>query len=142
MPVPCPSWRETVRILEKLPVDDQIALISRIAKDEHRMLMMPWIQALVAKHAPTIARMANEPGVKTDVDTHIKELALPKRVTNALMNGNVETIAELIEYSERDLVRWFCNVGKKSVHEIKEALFDRGLYLSHIDKREKPHGRA
>ncbi len=55
------------------------------------------------------------------LDLKISELALSARTFNALSLENINTVSELIQYSEYRLLR-IPNLGKKSLNEIKEVL--------------------
>ncbi len=55
------------------------------------------------------------------LDLKISELALSPRTFNALSSENINTVSELIQYSEYRLLR-IPNLGKKSLNEIKEVL--------------------
>ncbi len=68
----------------------------------------------------------------------IAALPFSVRVQNALKNGGIETLGDIVQYSERDFVygyhNWkdswsFPNLGEKSVLEIKELLLTFGLKL-------------
>nr|YP_010892659.1 RNA polymerase alpha subunit [Pleurozia subinflata]URH13476.1 RNA polymerase alpha subunit [Pleurozia subinflata] len=56
----------------------------------------------------------------------IDQLELPARAYNCLKRVNVHTIADLLNYSENDLVK-IKNFGKKSVEQVLEALKKRFL---------------
>ena len=57
-----------------------------------------------------------------------QELNLTVRTGNCLRADDIYTIDELCKYTERDLLR-IPNMGKKAVHEIREALALRGRVL-------------
>ncbi|KAG6540202.1 hypothetical protein Mapa_018494 [Marchantia paleacea] len=54
----------------------------------------------------------------------IDQLELPARAYNCLKKVNVHTIADLLTYSEDDLIK-IKNFGKKSVEQVLEALRKR-----------------
>jgi DNA-directed RNA polymerase subunit alpha len=58
----------------------------------------------------------------------INEIELSVRATNCLALANIETIAELVCMSEKNMLE-FRNFGKKSLNEIKAKLTDMGLNL-------------
>jgi DNA-directed RNA polymerase subunit alpha len=58
----------------------------------------------------------------------INEIELSVRSTNCLASAHIETIGELVVMPEQDMLR-FRNFGKKSLTEIKEKLFEKGLSL-------------
>ena len=68
----------------------------------------------------------------------IAALPFSARVRNALKGGGIETLGDIVQYSEREFVygrrNWkksvsFPNLGEKSVLEIKELLLTFGLKL-------------
>ena len=59
----------------------------------------------------------------------IDELGLTVRSYNCLRNQEIETIGQLCDLSETNLMR-VVNLGRKSIFEIKKALLDRNLSLS------------
>ncbi len=60
--------------------------------------------------------------------TPIEIMWLSPRTLNALINGNILSIEQLIKCTETKLssIKWF---GKKAMTEIREALWERGLKL-------------
>lgn len=51
----------------------------------------------------------------------IDQLKLPARAYNCLKRANIQTVADLLDYTQEDLLR-IKNFGKKSVEEVLEAL--------------------
>jgi DNA-directed RNA polymerase subunit alpha len=67
----------------------------------------------------------------------VEELELSVRSYNCLKNANIQTIGELVQKSEAEMLRTK-NFGRKSLNEIKEILSNMGLALGmKIDQ----HGR-
>jgi DNA-directed RNA polymerase subunit alpha len=62
-----------------------------------------------------------QPDVK---NIQIDELELSVRAHNCLKRANIHTIAELLEYSEKELLE-FKNFGKKSADEVSKSLNER-----------------
>jgi DNA-directed RNA polymerase subunit alpha len=58
----------------------------------------------------------------------IEDLDLSERPRNCLKRAQVNTIGELLEKSEDDLLN-ITNFGQKSLDEIKQKLDERGLTL-------------
>lgn len=65
---------------------------------------------------------------KSILDTTIDELELSVRSYNCLKRANIQSVGELIKYSEEDIMN-VRNFGKKSLDEIKEKLTEMGLSL-------------
>lgn len=75
-----------------------------------------------------VAKRAEGDCTNPNLDISITELNLTGRVINCLHAEKIINVRDLIQYSERDL-RKTPNLGVKSLCEIKEVLFERGLYL-------------
>jgi len=58
----------------------------------------------------------------------VEELELSVRSYNCLKNANIQTIAELVQKTEAEMLRTK-NFGRKSLNEIKEILANMGLAL-------------
>jgi DNA-directed RNA polymerase subunit alpha len=67
----------------------------------------------------------------------VEELELSVRSYNCLKNANIQTIGELVQKSEAEMLRTK-NFGRKSLNEIKEILSNMGLALG---MRMDAHGR-
>ena len=67
--------------------------------------------------------MANE-----HLDKSVEELELSVRSYNCLKNANIQTIRELVQKTEPEMLRTK-NFGRKSLNEIKEILLTMGLSL-------------
>ena len=60
----------------------------------------------------------------------VEELELSVRSYNCLKNANIQTIGELVQKTEAEMLRTK-NFGRKSLNEIKEILSGLGLSLRH-----------
>jgi DNA-directed RNA polymerase subunit alpha len=67
----------------------------------------------------------------------VEELELSVRSYNCLKNANIQTIGELVQKTEAEMLRTK-NFGRKSLNEIKEILANMGLTLG---MRVDSHGR-
>ena len=65
---------------------------------------------------------------RSDLAMSIEDLDLSERPRNCLKRAQVNTIGELLEKSEDDLLN-ITNFGQKSLDEIKQKLDERGLTL-------------
>ncbi|MFZ9291933.1 MAG: DNA-directed RNA polymerase subunit alpha C-terminal domain-containing protein, partial [Ilumatobacteraceae bacterium] len=63
-----------------------------------------------------------------DLDMPIEDLDLSERPRNCLKRGQINTIGELLQRTEEDLLN-ITNFGQKSLDEIKAKLDERGLSL-------------
>jgi len=69
-----------------------------------------------------------EVGIRKDLDVPIEELDLSERPRNCLKRAQINTIGELIEKTEDDLLA-ITNFGQKSLDEVVAKLDERGLTL-------------
>jgi DNA-directed RNA polymerase subunit alpha len=67
-------------------------------------------------------------GIDEHLDRSVDELELSVRSYNCLKNANIQTIGELVQKSEAEMLRTK-NFGRKSLNEIKEILTTMGLSL-------------
>ena len=65
---------------------------------------------------------------------NIAELELPVRAHMVLMNNHIETIGQLINFSEDQLLN-LKHCGRKSLNDIKIALEDLNITLKHQPQR-------
>ena len=63
-----------------------------------------------------------------DLDLPIEDLELPERPRNCLKRAQINTVGELIERTQEDLLA-ITNFGQKSLDEVLERLDERGLSL-------------
>jgi DNA-directed RNA polymerase subunit alpha len=73
-----------------------------------------------------------ESSVRRDLDVPIEELDLSERPRNCLKRAQINTIGELIEKTEDDLLA-ITNFGQKSLDEVIAKLDERGLTLRNKD---------
>jgi DNA-directed RNA polymerase subunit alpha len=70
-----------------------------------------------------------------NLNRSVEELELSVRAYNCLKNANIQTIGELVQKSEQEMLRTK-NFGRKSLNEIKEILTTMGLSLGmKVDER-------
>jgi DNA-directed RNA polymerase subunit alpha len=75
-------------------------------------------------------KLVSIPEKEDPLDILIEELELSVRAYNCLKAANIQTLADLIEYSIKDLKK-IKNFGKKSAIEVVEKLHDRfGICLN------------
>src|SRR5581483_11962625 len=73
-----------------------------------------------------------------NLNRSVEELELSVRSYNCLKNANIQTIGELVQKTEAEMLKTK-NFGRKSLNEIKEILASMGLSLGmKIDE----HGNA
>src|SRR6202040_2200034 len=80
--------------------------------------------------------MTNDPRLE-HLDRSVEELELSVRSYNCLKNANIQTIRELVQKSENEMLKTK-NFGRKSLNEIKDILVKMGLALA---MKFHEHGR-
>src|ERR1041384_7961975 len=79
-----------------------------------------------------------KPEIKNEnLNRSVEELELSVRSYNCLKNANIQTIGELVQKTEAEMLKTK-NFGRKSLNEIKEILANMGLALG---MRIDAHGR-
>ena len=74
-------------------------------------------------------RGEEKPQIKNEnLNRSVEELELSVRSYNCLKNANIQTIGELVQKTEADMLKTK-NFGRKSLNEIKEILASMGLSL-------------
>lgn len=102
---------------------EAVALGARIIND-HMQLFME--QAAEQASGSIFAPSGGEKEAKLDLP--IEDLELSVRSYNCLKRENVNTLSELVEKTENDLMQ-IRNFGAKSIEEVKEKLAEQGLSL-------------
>jgi len=75
-----------------------------------------------------LGEVASPTSTSPDLDLAIEELDLSERPRNCLKRARVDTIGQLVQKSEDDLLA-ITNFGSKSLEEVIEKLDERGLSL-------------
>jgi len=112
---------------------DAIGLAAKLLKD-HMNIFITFEEEL-----ETEAREEGKPQIRNEnLNRSVEELELSVRSYNCLKNANIQTIGELVQKTEAEMLKTK-NFGRKSLNEIKEILASMGLSLGmKIDE----HGNA
>ncbi len=112
---------------------DALGLAAKLLKD-HMTIFINFEEELEAE-----ARGEEKPQIKNEnLNRSVEELELSVRSYNCLKNANIQTIGELVQKTEAEMLKTK-NFGRKSLNEIKEILASMGLSLGmKIDE----HGNA
>ena len=103
---------------------DAIGLSAKLLKD-HMSIFINFEEELEA----AAAGEERKPEIRNDnLNRSVEELELSVRSYNCLKNANIQTIGELIQKTENDMLKTK-NFGRKSLNEIKEILTSMGLSL-------------
>src|SRR6202142_18884 len=112
---------------------DAIGLASKLVKDHMSIFINFEEQPDVIEES---VESYNDPRVE-HLDRPAEELELSVRSYNCLKNANIQTIRELVQKSENEMLKTK-NFGRKSLNEIKEILTKMGLSLG---MKFDEHGR-
>jgi DNA-directed RNA polymerase subunit alpha len=112
---------------------DAIGLASKLIKD-HMSIFINFEEATDLPEE--ISEPTNDPRLE-HLDRSVEELELSVRSYNCLKNANIQTIRELVQRSEPEMLKTK-NFGRKSLNEIKEILGRMGLALG---MKFDEHGR-
>src|SRR5437660_8951173 len=123
------SWRTNGSVA----LADALGLAAKLLKD-HMTIFINFEEEL-----ETEARGEDKPGIENEnLNRSVEELELSVRSYNCLKNANIQTIGELVQKTEAEMLKTK-NFGRKSLNEIKEILSSMGLSLGmKIDE----HGNA
>lgn len=95
-----------------------------------KMLVSYFLQVYEPKAEPQQANVAVSPTVSDDVlKMLIEELDLPTRLENALKNGGIETVGQLLGTPRKELLT-IKNLGAKSLGIVEEKLREKGVALT------------
>jgi DNA-directed RNA polymerase subunit alpha len=102
---------------------DALGLAAKLLKD-HMTIFINFEEELV-----TEARGEEKVLIKNEnLNRSVEELELSVRSYNCLKNANIQTIGELVQKTEAEMLKTK-NFGRKSLNEIKEILGTMGLSL-------------
>ncbi len=102
---------------------DALGLAAKLLKD-HMTIFINFEEEL-----ETEARGEEKPLIRNEnLNRSVEELELSVRSYNCLKNANIQTIGELVQKTEAEMLKTK-NFGRKSLNEIKEILASMGLSL-------------
>ncbi len=102
---------------------DALGLAAKLLKD-HMTIFINFEEELEAE-----SRGEEKPQIKNEnLNRSVEELELSVRSYNCLKNANIQTIGELVQKTEAEMLKTK-NFGRKSLNEIKEILASMGLSL-------------
>ena len=112
---------------------DSIGYAAKLLKD-HMTIFINFEELPEATEEPSDRGLDR---VSDQLNRSVEELELSVRSYNCLKNANIQTIGELVQKTEAEMLRTK-NFGRKSLNEIKEILGSMGLALG---MKPDAHGR-
>jgi DNA-directed RNA polymerase subunit alpha len=102
---------------------DAVGLAAKLLKD-HMAIFINFEEEM-----ETEAASESKPEIRNEnLNRSVEELELSVRSYNCLKNANIQTIGELVQKTEAEMLKTK-NFGRKSLNEIKEILASMGLSL-------------
>lgn len=99
-------------------------------KQAAKILVQYFVQIYEPKAQNMTESVAVTPSVSDEVlKMRIEELDIPTRIVNALTNGGIETVGQLLGTPRTDLMK-IKNLGGKSLTIVEEKLREKGVALS------------
>src|SRR3954452_9948624 len=117
---------------------DAIGLAAKLLKD-HMTIFINFEEEIEPSHMSSSEDRSGKPQIRNEnLNRSVEELELSVRSYNCLKNANIQSIGELVQKTEAEMLKTK-NFGRKSLNEIKEILGTMGLSLGmKIDE----HGNA
>ena len=119
---------------------DSLAYAAKIIK-EHMDVFINFDESKIKDEV--VVELEDEP-LNENLYRSVSELELSVRSINCLQNAKIETIGDLVQKSEQEMLKTK-NFGRKSLNEIKVILTDMGLSLGtsldNFDPMNNPHDK-
>ena len=106
------------------PPADAVGLAAKLLKD-HMNIFINFEEEIEAESRGEEGRVLLR---NDNLNRSVEELELSVRSYNCLKNANIQTIGELVQKTEAEMLKTK-NFGRKSLNEIKEILAQMGLSL-------------
>jgi DNA-directed RNA polymerase subunit alpha len=117
------------RLVMEIWTDGTIAAIDALTSSA-RVLVSYFMQVVEPKAQGVTESVAVTPAVSDEVlKMRIEELDIPTRIVNALANGGIETIGQLLGTPSAELMK-IKNLGGKSLTIVEEKLREKGVALN------------
>ena len=114
---------------------DAVGLAAKLVKD-HMSIFINFEEEIEATATSSEDR-SGRPQIKNEnLNRSVEELELSVRSYNCLKNANIQTIGELVQKTEAEMLKTK-NFGRKSLNEIKEILASMGSEPGHEDRRAR-----
>lgn len=117
------------RLVVELWTDETIAPLEAL-KSAAKILVSYFLQVYEPKAQEVQGNVAVTPTISDEVlKMRIEELDIPTRIVNALANGGIETIGQLLGTPKSELIK-IKNLGVKSLAVVEEKLREKGVALT------------
>jgi DNA-directed RNA polymerase subunit alpha len=117
------------KLVMEIWTDGTIAPLDAL-KAASKILVSFFVQVYEPKAAEAKESVISAPSISEDIlKMRIEELDIPTRIVNALSNGSIETIGQLLSTPRTDLMK-IKNLGSKSLGIVEEKVKEKGVVLS------------
>jgi len=117
------------RLVMEIWTDGTVSSLDAL-KSAAKILVSYFMQVVEPKAVGAAETVAVAPTISDEVlKMRIEELDIPTRIVNALANGSIETIGQLLGTPRADLMK-IKNLGAKSLTVVEEKLREKGVALS------------
>jgi DNA-directed RNA polymerase subunit alpha len=117
------------RLVMEIWTDATISALDAL-KASSKILVSYFSQVVEPKAQGAVESVVVAPTVSDEVlKMRIEELDIPTRIVNALANGGIETIGQLLSAPQSDLMK-IKNLGIKSLGIVEEKLREKGVTLN------------
>jgi DNA-directed RNA polymerase subunit alpha len=117
------------RLVMEVWTDATVSPLEAI-KGAAKILVSYFTQVYEPKVEGTDETTVSVPAVSDEViKMRIEELDIPTRIVNALSNGGIETIGQLLSTPRNELIK-IKNLGGKSLSIVEEKLKEKGVTLA------------
>ncbi len=117
------------RLVMEIWTDATISALDAL-KSSAKILVSYFSQVVEPKAQGAVENVVVAPTVSDEVlKMRIEELDIPTRIVNALANGGIETIGQLLSAPQSDLMK-IKNLGIKSLGIVEEKLREKGVTLN------------
>ncbi len=117
------------RLVMEIWTDGSVAAIDALTSAA-KVMVSYFAQIVEPKIAGTPESVAVAPSVSDEVlKMRIEELDIPTRIVNALANGGIETVGQLLGTPRAELMK-IKNLGAKSLGIVEERLREKGVALT------------
>ncbi|MBI5621154.1 DNA-directed RNA polymerase subunit alpha [Candidatus Gottesmanbacteria bacterium] len=117
------------KLVMEIWTDGSVAPLDAL-KQSAKILVSYFFQIVEPKAVGTTESVAVSPAVSDEVlKMRIEELDIPTRIVNALGNGGIETVGQLLGTPRTDLMK-IKNLGSKSLGLVEEKLREKGVALT------------
>lgn len=117
------------KLVMEVWTDGTVAPIDAV-KQAAKLLASYFLQVYEPKAQPALGAVAVSPTISDEVlKMRIEELDIPTRIVNALGNGGIETVGQLLGTARADLLK-VKNLGVKSLSVVEDKLREKGVALT------------